>query len=210
MPWSVSQSLLSGSDGADDALRFLLGNGLGEGLDGPQGLADSAKWATGAADPSDVPSFADNWNMALSTMALMEYLDRYQGIQSSSEFFAEINDVRSALDTVFVDGDLTGNGVTDSTDLAIWEAGYGIAASATPALGDTDGDGDVDGLDFLRWQKGASAALGLVEANVVPEPDSLAVACLAVVLLATLPARRTWQKHVPSRNHVFSSPFVAA
>lgn len=191
MPWSVALSLLAGADGAHDALRFLLDNGLGGGLDGPQGLADSAQWATGAPNPTDVPSFADNWNMALSTMALMEFLDRYQGIQSSSEFFAEFDGVRSALDTVFVDGDLTGNGVTDGADLAIWESGYGIAASATPAQGDADGDGDVDGIDFLRWQKGASAAGGATaESAVVPEPSTVSILYTIVVLLAVPPVWR--------------------
>ena len=63
--------LLAGAPGADDALRYLLDNGLGSGLDGPLGLADSAQWATGAANPTDVPSFADNWNITLSTMALI-------------------------------------------------------------------------------------------------------------------------------------------
>ena len=41
---------MAGRRGAEDALRFLLDNGLGNGLDGPQGLADSAQWATGAGE----------------------------------------------------------------------------------------------------------------------------------------------------------------
>jgi hypothetical protein len=172
MPWSVALALLSGADGADEALRFMLDNGLGSGLDGPQGLADSAQWAVGDVNPTSVPSFADNWNMTLSTMALLEFLDRHQGHQSASEFFATLSEVSSALDTVFVDGDLSGNGITDGVDLAIWESGYGIAAGATPAQGDTDGDGDVDGADFLRWQLGYSNSIpGLVTRTTkVPEP----------------------------------------
>ena len=43
-PWSVALMLMAGRHGAEDALRFLLDNGLGNGLDGPQGLADSAQW----------------------------------------------------------------------------------------------------------------------------------------------------------------------
>ena len=72
--------------GTEEALRFLLDNGLGNGLDGPLGLADSAQWATGAANPTSVPSFADNWNMTFSLMALMEFLE---GPDRASRFFAE-------------------------------------------------------------------------------------------------------------------------
>ncbi len=185
MPWSVALAMLAGADGADDAFRFLLDNGLGGGLDGPQGLADSAQWASGNANPTDVPSFADNWNMALSTMSLLEFLDRYQGQQSGSEFFAALSDVSSALDTVFVDGDLTGNGITDGADLAIWETGYGDVAGATPALGDTDGDGDVDGADFLRWQRGFTGVTGLTDSAAVPEPEAPVLLLLVGLGLVT-------------------------
>ncbi|MBA3481618.1 MAG: DUF3131 domain-containing protein [Pirellulales bacterium] len=183
-PWSVALALLARAEGADEALRFLLDNGLGHGLDGPQGLADSAQWENGAADPTDVPSFADNWNMALSTMALLEYLD---GADSASRFFASLPEVDSALDTVFLDGDLNGNGVTNGTDLAIWRTGFGVAAGASPAGGDADGDGDVDGADFLRWQRGLGIASGARStAAGVPEPRSLIQVMVLLALHAGL------------------------
>ena len=47
MPWSVAFALLAGADGAGDALRTLLDNGL----HGPLGLADTAQWTTGAQVP---------------------------------------------------------------------------------------------------------------------------------------------------------------
>jgi hypothetical protein len=162
MPWSVALALLAGAPGADDALRTLMDQPL---LNGPLGLADTARWNTGAPGPMNVPAWQDNWNMALSTMALLEFLD---GPESSSRFFASLSPIDAALDTVFRDGDLTGNGITDIADLDIWKAGFGDPAGATPALGDADGDGDVDGSDFLRWQRGlgVGAAPGLA----VPEP----------------------------------------
>jgi len=169
MPWSVALAMLAGAEGADDALRALLDV---NGVMGPLGLADSVRWNTGQAQPYFVSNSGDNWNTVLSTMALMELLDHLEGEQSGSEFFASLIGVSGALDEVFVDGDLTGNGITDGVDLAIWEAGYGDAAGATPALGDTDGDGDVDGADFLRWQLGAGASLSAQAATIaeVPEP----------------------------------------
>ncbi len=87
LPLPQGTTAVLSADGADDALRFLLDNGLGHGLDGPLGLADSAQWATGASDPTAAPSFADNWNMALSTMALLEYLG---GADSASPETAQV------------------------------------------------------------------------------------------------------------------------
>jgi hypothetical protein len=190
MPWSVSLALLAGADGADEALRFLLDNGLGTGLDGPLGFTDSAQWATGAANPTSVPSVADNWNMTLSTLALLEILDRYQGEQSGSQFFAALPEVDSALDEVFVDGDLNGNGVADGVDLAILRAGFGAAFNASPATGDADGDGDVDGPDFLRWQRGLGTAASLTAHQSVPEPASW-IGAMQVVAAAFALRRRS-------------------
>lgn len=184
MPWSSSFALLAGAEGAEEALRFLLDNGLGGGLDGPLGLADSAQWATGAANPTQVPSFADNWNMALSTMAFLEYLDRSQGVPSGSQFFASLLEVSSALDEVFVDGDLNGNGITNATDLAIWQAGYGAVVNASPATGDADGDGDVDGRDFLRWQRGVGSSSLLAESAAVPEPKAYGLFVLSLLYVS--------------------------
>jgi hypothetical protein len=189
MPWSSSFALLAGAEGAQDALRFLLDNGLGGGLDGPLGLADSAQWATGAPNPTQVPSFADNWNMALSTMALLEFLDRYQGVQSGSQFFASLLEVSSALDEVFLDGDLNGNGITNATDLAIWQAGYGAKVNASPATGDADGDGDVDGRDFLRWQRGFGLSNLMAQSTTVPEPTSFLLLVASIVALVGIRVR---------------------
>jgi hypothetical protein len=189
MPWSSSFALLAGAEGAQDALRFLLDNGLGGGLDGPLGLADSAQWVTGAPNPTQVPSFADNWNMALSTMALLEFLDRYQGVQSGSQFFSSLLEVSSALDEVFLDGDLNGNGITDATDLAIWQAGYGAKVNASPATGDADGDGDVDGRDFLRWQRGFGLSNLMAQSTTVPEPTSFLLLAASVVALVGIRVR---------------------
>ena len=94
MPWSVSFALLAGADGAENALRHLLRGGLY----GPFGLADSAKWSTGAPAPYAVAVRQDFWNTGLATIALLEFLDS-DARQSKS--FAELPEVRLALDRVF-------------------------------------------------------------------------------------------------------------
>jgi hypothetical protein len=94
MPWSVSFAVLARVDGSDAALRHLLRNRLY----GPFGLADSAKWATGAPKPYAVTARQDFWNTSLATMAFLEYLDS-DARQSKS--FAALPDVSTALDQVF-------------------------------------------------------------------------------------------------------------
>jgi len=174
MPWSVALALLGEAPRAEEALRRL----MDDPLLGPLGLADSARWKTGAPLPEAVPAYADNWNMALSTMALLEWLD---GPQSASRFFARLPQVRSELDRVFVDGDLDADGVADAADYALWAAGFGRAAGAVPSQGDADGDGSVAGADLLRWQRGFGLGAGSVPGLPIPEPGAaaLAVGCLS-------------------------------
>jgi hypothetical protein len=94
MPWSVSFAVLARVDGSDAALRHLLRHRLY----GPFGLADSAKWATGAAKPYAVTARQDFWNTSLATMAFLEYLD---SDARQSRAFAALPEVRLAMDHVF-------------------------------------------------------------------------------------------------------------
>jgi hypothetical protein len=186
-PWSVAEMLMAGAPGAEASLRFLLDNGLGTGLDGPLGLADSAQWATGAANPTSVPSFADNWNITLSTMALLAFLD---GDDRQNLFFANLPEVRAALDSVFVAGDYTGNGVVDAADYAYWRSTLG---SINSLAADGNNNGVVDAGDFVLWRKQAGGA-GLGATTGVPEPGPLiliaAVCCVALGVRRRLDAGR--------------------
>lgn len=95
MPWSAAFALQARADGAEASLRFLLRHRL----HGPLGLADSVKWKTGEPRPYAVTPRHDFWNTAISTMALLEWLD---GDARSSTSFANLTEVREALDRVFI------------------------------------------------------------------------------------------------------------
>lgn len=175
-PWSVAFMLMAGAPGAEDALRFMLDNGLGTGLDGPLGLADSAQWATGAANPTVVPSFADNWNMTLSLMALMDYLD---GDDRASRYFADLPEVDAALDTVFIAGDYNGNGTVDAADYNLWKTNFG---SRTLLAADGNNNGIIDAGDYSVWRDHLLGGAG-GGSVAVPEPAQfVTLAQLALIL----------------------------
>jgi hypothetical protein len=80
--------------------------------------------------------------------------------------------------------DFNADGVVDSDDLAIWQAGFGI-----DGRGDADGDGDTDGRDFLLWQR-SSSGQPMAQQISVPEPATL----LLMTCFAALAVRlgRSW------------------
>lgn len=144
MPWSVAFSFLGEPAFAEAALR----NSLQHNLHGPFGLSDSAKWTTGAAEPSSHPANNDLWNTSLSTMAFMDYL------YDDSHFLNDLPEVQAALDLVFpdtiIDGDLDKNGFVGIDDLnrvlGNWNKNVG---PGDWLAGDPSGDGYV-GIDDLN------------------------------------------------------------
>lgn len=114
----------------------------------------------------------------------------------SIQFFGA-SDAQVFLDDVFWDpqavfvpptpGDFNGDGFVNGMDLGLWQAGYGLAGTATVLDGDADGDGDVDGRDFLVWQRNHTGSGGSLVS--VPEPSSI-VALLFVTTGFLLMSRR--------------------
>jgi hypothetical protein len=96
-----------------------------------------------------------------------------------------------------IGADFNGDGIVDSTDLAIWQAFLGTPGPA----GDANLDGIVNGDDFLIWDQqvggmgmmpgaGAGAGSGASLAG-VPEPSAMTLLATSLLALAALRRRRT-------------------
>lgn len=121
-PWAGSFVFLADPAAAGPLLR----NALGNQLDGPLGLADSVQWPTGQAQPASVAARTDVWNLALSTMALLEY--RYH----DSQFLTALPEVQQALDEVFKDVKASQSSGVNVTEGGV-EATYTLVLSSQPS-----------------------------------------------------------------------------
>jgi hypothetical protein len=83
---------------------------------------------------------------------------------------------------VMAGADFNYDGNVDAADLAILNAGYGMAENADKSDGDANHDGTVDGADFLTWQRQYGMSFSPFTAA-VPEPSTslLVATCLASV-----------------------------
>jgi hypothetical protein len=96
-------------------------------------------------------------------------------------------------DAPFDPADFNGNGTVDGADLAIWQAGFGLAGQTNNAAGDADANGSVDGADFLVWQRNLTAAGSVSTSAAVPEPTAIVGWVLAPTFLAAVARRRRLQ-----------------
>jgi hypothetical protein len=89
--------------------------------------------------------------------------------------------------------DFNGSTVVDGADLATWRTGFGSTSGAF-ASGNLDVDGDTDGADFLLWQRQLGThALSTAAGQAVPEPSSAALLALALTVIQSSFACRTWR-----------------
>jgi len=91
-------------------------------------------------------------------------------------------------DFVLFAADFNGDGMVDATDLAIWEAAFGLTAA-----GDANGDEVTDGADFLFWQREYTGNLTAEStALAIPEPAAhqMLAAWFIITLLTARPVLR--------------------
>ncbi|QEG36702.1 hypothetical protein [Bythopirellula goksoeyrii] len=78
----------------------------------------------------------------------------------------------------FNPADFNFDGLVNTSDLAQWQAAYGLDSTA-----DADNDGDSDGADFLAWQREIqSLAAPSASSVTVPEPSALVLLAAAALL----------------------------
>ncbi len=84
-------------------------------------------------------------------------------------------------------GDANLDGLVDGADYTVWADGF-LMTGQTWEGGDFNGDGIVDGADYTIWADHfAPAQLSL---SAVPEPSTLALACIGALALAVTAARQ--------------------
>ncbi len=86
------------------------------------------------------------------------------------------------------DGDFNNDNVVDGADFLIWQRGFG--PTGTNLTGDADDNGVVDGADLAIWKSQFGGAPAAAVAAAVPEPATLALGGLALVLMGVVSRRR--------------------
>jgi hypothetical protein len=100
------------------------------------------------------------------------------GANSQSRFFANLAEVKAALDTVFIAGDYNGDGLINSADYNYWRSTLGQINSLAA---DGSNNGQIDAADYVTWRKHA-AGFGVGTGTSVPEPASTVIAIVAACL----------------------------
>ena len=118
--------------------------------------------------PGFDPTAGDAFNL-LSASTILDAFDSVQlpALANGLSWHLQYEPTGVAL-TVLYSADFDNDGHVGASDLAIWQASYGISG-----LADADGDGDTDGVDYLYWQRqlGQSVAIEALTAT-LPEPHA--------------------------------------
>lgn len=106
---------------------------------------------------------------------------------------------------LFVDdtyeADFNRDGVVDGDDLAVWNSAYGVSSDA-----DANSDGLSDGVDFLVWQRQYGFGLPVAMVAAVPEPSTLLLAGLGLLVVVRLRVRQRSTPKSPTSGNASLTP----
>jgi hypothetical protein len=178
-----------------DALASL----VGALQDGAESIAINS---TGGWSQVDLSGVSGHTNQ---TIHVSQLLSDWSNLAANSSYFflyiALNGNWGSGAATVFLDnfrlvnvsvpltGDFNHDGLVDTSDYILWRATMG---STTDLRADANLNGVIDSGDYQMWAAnfGSSGPVGGAGAQAVPEPGSLALALLAVLIAGSLPTAK--------------------
>jgi hypothetical protein len=166
----------STSPGSFDRIHHILGAGVAD-LGGRLDVSLIDGFVPAMGDTFNVLSAAGGVNGTFA--ALMQPAAMPAGLIFDVNYLGTIVQLEVVSVPTFT-ADFDHDGDVDGDDLDDWQAAYGMNI-----LADADDDGDSDGRDFLAWQRQYTGPGSLVEVISVPEPTSL----LLISLLILMPRR---------------------
>jgi hypothetical protein len=86
--------------------------------------------------------------------------------------------------------DFDGDGDVDGRDFLIWQRGFGLTGSASPADGDANSDGNVNDADLAIWQTQYASVPTAAAVATVPEPATAVVSLIAAIVVTGLRQRQ--------------------
>jgi hypothetical protein len=115
-------------------------------------------------------------------IGMAEALESFYGTDITGIDFQPLDTYTDLEPVPVLNADFDEDGDVDGSDFLTWQRGFGIERDATLSQGDANGNGAVNASDRAVWEQqyGTSDLSGVA---VVPEPDSVALAILALIIV---------------------------
>jgi hypothetical protein len=147
--------------------------------------AASVTWTIDALDIGKLDAGA-NGSFSTNGKATIGYWDVFASVADNALYSFGLIDNLQVSDVTANNPDFNGNHLVDAGDYVVWRRFNGGAGGQNQ--GDANGDGNVNSIDYGLWRaalgnpagSGSGRALG---GNLVPEPSTLCLFALAVILM---------------------------